>query len=157
MISKDGVKLRRDDVGVGGENRGSRVRVGARQLSYTILYSLTRGVWGGVERSGSRRGPFPPRARRRVNRNGRAFRLRPLTRRRARFGVESPVLWASRRPPSRYGRLCITGRRMKRRLSMATTTGADGADGVDALEAAPRVTIAEILSQEASWDIWNDV
>ena len=62
---------------------------------------------------------FPPRARRRVNRNGRAFRLRPLTRRRARFGVESPVLWASRRPPSRYGRLCITGRRTKRRSSMA--------------------------------------
>ena len=69
---------------------------------------------------------FPPRARRRVNRNGRAFRLRPLTRRRARFGVESPVLWASRRPPSRYGRLCITGRRTKRRSSMATTTREGG-------------------------------
>ena len=91
-----------------------------------FLYSLTRGVWDGVERSGPRRGPFPPRARRRVNRNGRAFRLRPLTHRRARFGVESPVLWASRRPPSRYGRLCITGRRMKRRLSMATTTREGG-------------------------------
>ena len=68
--------------GLEGKNRGSQVRVGARQLSYTILYSLTRGVCGGVERSSSRRGPFPRRTRRRVNRNGRAFRrvLNPSTR-----------------------------------------------------------------------------
>lgn len=66
-----------------GKNRGSQVRVGARQLSYTILYSLTRGVCGGVERSSSRRGPFPQRTRRRVSRDGlNAFRrvLNPSTR-----------------------------------------------------------------------------
>ena len=50
-----------------------------------------------------------------------------LTRRRARFGVKSPVLWASRRPPSRYGRLCITGRRMKRQSS--SSTDGDDDDG----------------------------
>lgn len=69
--------------GLEGKNRGSQVRVGARQLSYTILYSLTRGVCGGVERSSSRRGPFPQRTRRRVNSDGlNAFRrvLNPSTR-----------------------------------------------------------------------------
>lgn len=82
MTSRDGVKLCGDDAGLEGKNRGSQVRVGARQLSYTILYSLTRGVCGGVERSSSRRGPFPRRARRRVNGDGRAFRrvLNPSTR-----------------------------------------------------------------------------
>ena len=50
MISKDGVKLCRDDVGVGGENRGSRVRVSARQLSYTIFCIPSRAAFGVASR-----------------------------------------------------------------------------------------------------------